>query len=186
VSCVRCGRCHHPLDFFFVLGSTGLGADAVLCRLCRTALKTRRRSWRFGASRRWHYALRSIVYGLLVATAFGHGGFTSDYALGNFRKHAATAFLHSPPFLALTVASSVAALAPQPWRIRYGERRARDDCPPFPRPSGLDRDFGLGCRIAVSPMMKMCRNPTWSRARRLKDRSSGSYGVPRRASRGEP
>jgi hypothetical protein len=104
--------------------------------------------------------LRSIVYGLLVATAFGHGGFTSDYALWNFRKHAATAFLHSPPFLALTIASGVAVLALQPWRIRCCERRARDNRPPFPGPWGLDRDFGLGCRIAVSPIIKMCRNPT--------------------------
>jgi hypothetical protein len=150
MSWVSCGRCHHPFDFFFVLGSTGLGPDAVLCRLCRTPIETGRQEWRdFGAARRWRYALRSIVYALLVATAFGHVGFTSYYALWDFRKHAATAFLHSPPFLALTVASGVAVLALQAWRIRRSERRARENRPRFPGPWGLDLDFGLQLKAAL-------------------------------------
>lgn len=150
MSWVTCGRCQHPFDLFFVLGSSSLGPAVVVCRLCRTPFESGRTEWAdFNRRQRARYAIRSLFYAVLVAYCFGHVSFTSYYFLWDFRQHSALAFLHNPAFGALTVAVAALVLALQFWRVVRSRRRTRSQEPYIMPPWLLDLDFALQFKVIL-------------------------------------
>jgi len=141
---IRCGRCDHPFDTHFVLGSTMLGPEIVRCRLCRSPLESGRREWHsFSAFQKLKFGFRSLLYATLCAFAFGYIPFTSYYALWDMPRHDTLAFLHHTPFFVLSLVAASTVLVLQLWRVRRSYRR---DHVPAPHPMArwlLDGDFAL-------------------------------------------